>query len=726
MRLRSIRLKIAMLSGFCVLAATGALVLYGIIAANSTQAYVSEQVENLLDNKTRDNLQALASTQAGLIRSALDGAFDAARTIARSFEMVANDNDAAATPPSQRRAQLNAILLNVLKDNPALNGTYSAWEPNALDAQDTAFRNRREMGSDATGRFLPYWTRDAAQHVAIQPLVEYDSRDLHPNGVMKGGWYIGPQAGGGETILDPLPYVVQGKNVFLATMSVPIMIDGKFRGVAGADFNLAFVQQVAEKVKASIYRGKASVSIVSNMGLVVASSEHPDAVGQSFDRIDPSWEQDRSIVQAGQENVSVDTASNSIKAFAPIVVGRTKTPWSVMIEVPRTVAMAEATALAAALEHRNSSDGLLQVAVALIVAATGVGAMWVVAGGIARPISDSARFAEGIAAGKLDQDLVVDQTDETGALAGALRKMATDLKDAERERTELQAKAEADRRTILSRIATELETEIRAVVEGLGNTAGKLGDAATSMTATADQTSTQSSAASDASGDASANVQTIAAATEELSASIREISQQVVKSTSIATNAVESADQANVQVAGLTAAAEKIGQVVELISSIAGQTNLLALNATIEAARAGDAGKGFAVVASEVKNLATQTAKATEAIAAQVTDMQRVAGESANGISSIGKVIKEMRLITVGIASAVEEQNAATAEIARNIQRAAEGTHVVADNIQGVTQAASLTRGSATEVLTMSGTITTDMHHLRTTVDGFLAKIRSA
>jgi methyl-accepting chemotaxis protein len=543
---------------------------------------------------------------------------------------------------------------------------------------------------------------------------------------MKGAWYINPQNGNGESLLDPLPYVVQGKNVYLATMSVPIMIDNKFRGVAGADFDLSFVQHLAEKVKASIYHGNASVSIISHMGLVVASSEHPDAVGQPFASIDPTWKQYQSVVESGEDKVSDDKTSGSIKAFAPITIGRTATPWSVMVEVPRAVAMAEADSLAAALEHRNTRDSLLQVAVALIIAAAGVGAMWVVARGIARPIHDSARFAEGIAAGRLDQELVVDQVDETGILAGALRKMATDLKVAEKERGELQAKAEGDRRTILSGIANELESDVRAFVEGLHDTAGKLDSAATSMTTTADQTSTQSNAAATASDEASSNVQTIAAATEELSTSIREISQQVLKSTNIAGSAVESADQANVQVAGLTAAAQKIGQVVELISSIAGQTNLLALNATIEAARAGDAGKGFAVVASEVKNLATQTAKATEAIAEQVTDMQRVAAESATGISSIGNVIKEMRLITVGIASAVEEQNAATAEIARNIQRAAEGTHVVSNNIQGVTQAASLTRESASQVLAMSGTITTDMDRLRGTVDGFLLKIRSA
>ncbi|MDE1147815.1 MAG: methyl-accepting chemotaxis protein [Azospirillaceae bacterium] len=726
MRFRSIQTKIVLLSALCVLGATGALVGYGIVAAGNTKDYVGDQVSGLSDRKTQEALQTLASTQAGVIKSTLDGAFDSARDMARSFEVLANNQDKGATAPALRRAQFTAILLNVLKDNPRFNGTYSAWEPDALDGQDSAFRDRHDAGSDATGRFLPYWTRDAAGHIAIQPLVEYDSHALHPNGVMKGGWYIGPQGGGGESILDPLPYIVQGKSVYLATMSVPITIDGKFRGVAGADFDLSFVQKLAEQVKAKVYGGKASVTIISHKGLIVASSEHPDAIGQSYEKFDKSWQQDLALIQAGREQVTADAGTDSIKAFAPIALGRTKTPWSVLIDVPQAVAMAEAKALDAALDKRGGRDTLLQIGVALVIAAGGVAAMWLVGRGIAGPIRASARFAEDVAAGKVDHALKVDQVDETGTLAAALNKMAADLKQAEQERLNLQKKAEAERRATLAQIADELEANVRAVVESLSAAAGQMGNAASGMTATADQTSTQSMAVAAGSEEASANVQTVAAATEQLSASIREIAVQVTKSTSIATDAVRTADQANAQILGLTAAAEKIGDVVELISSIAGQTNMLALNATIEAARAGDAGKGFAVVASEVKNLASQTAKATEEIASQINGMQRVARESAASIKGVGEVIGHMQTITTGIASAVEEQNAATGEIARNVQQAASGTQNVTRNIQGVTQAASETRETATEVLEVSGTISTETKRLGSAVDSFLAKVRTA
>ncbi|MCH7943693.1 MAG: methyl-accepting chemotaxis protein, partial [Proteobacteria bacterium] len=177
---------------------------------------------------------------------------------------------------------------------------------------------------------------------------------------------------------------------------------------------------------------------------------------------------------------------------------------------------------------------------------------------------------------------------------------------------------------------------------------------------------------------------------------------------------------------GLAEGSQKIGKVVEMISDIASQTNLLALNATIEAARAGDAGKGFAVVASEVKSLATQTAKATEQIAAQITAIQGATDDSVSAIKGITENIVEMDEISTAIASAIEEQGAATGEISNNSQQAAAGTQEVSENIASVNQAATETGAAASQVLQSAGELSKQAELLRAEVDKFLTEVRAA
>jgi methyl-accepting chemotaxis protein len=224
---------------------------------------------------------------------------------------------------------------------------------------------------------------------------------------------------------------------------------------------------------------------------------------------------------------------------------------------------------------------------------------------------------------------------------------------------------------------------------------------------------------------ASANVQTVAAAAEELTSSIQEIGRQVHRSAEISGNAVNEADDAQEKVSSLAAMVGRIGEVVTLINDIAAQTNLLALNATIEAARAGEAGKGFAVVAGEVKNLANQTAKATDEIGQQIASVQQQTERVVHAISAIVGIITEVGEITSGIASAVEEQSAATQEIARSVEQAAAGTAEVSINVSGVQDAAGRSGAAADEVQGASHAMSEGAERLKSTIDTFLADIRA-
>ena len=319
--------------------------------------------------------------------------------------------------------------------------------------------------------------------------------------------------------------------------------------------------------------------------------------------------------------------------------------------------------------------------------------------------------------------------DEIGAMAKAVQVFKDNMIDAERlrgEQEEMKRQAEIDKKAALNSLADEFESTVKEIVETVSSAANELQATAQSMAGTADATSVRTTAVAAASEEASSNVQTVAAATEELSASVSEIGRQVDESSKIASGAVQEAERTNAQMLELSEAAQRIGDVVKLINDIASQTNLLALNATIEAARAGEAGKGFAVVASEVKNLATQTAKATEEISIKISEMQAVTDGSVQAIGAIGQTIARLNEIASTISRAVGEQLAATGEIANNVQQAATGTQEVTSNITEVTQAAGETGAAASQVLSAAGELARQSGALQSNVVDFIARVRAA
>jgi len=335
-----------------------------------------------------------------------------------------------------------------------------------------------------------------------------------------------------------------------------------------------------------------------------------------------------------------------------------------------------------------------------------------------------------LAAGDLSANVPgMNRDDEIGSMAGAVqifKNNAIEKVRLEEEQAEVRHRAEEEKRKSMLDLADRFERSVKEVVDGVGSAATEMQATSQQMSATAEETSRQSANVATASEQATANVQTVAATAEELSASIAEIGRQVVQSAKISQNAVDEADSTNETVQGLAEAAVKIGEVVNLINDIAGQTNLLALNATIEAARAGEAGKGFAVVAQEVKNLANQTAKATEEISAQISSIQDETKGAVGAIERIRSIIGEVNDIATTISSAVEEQGVSTREIARNVQQAAKGTQDVNQNIENVSRAAGETGSAAGQVLNASQDMSRQAESLRGEVDRFLSDIRAA
>ena len=371
---------------------------------------------------------------------------------------------------------------------------------------------------------------------------------------------------------------------------------------------------------------------------------------------------------------------------------------------------------------------MIVVAVVGIALAIGL-AVVVVRRFVTRPIVGMTGLMGRLAGGDLEIAVTgLGRQDEIGAMAKAVQVFKDNAQTARRLEGEQKAEQvrKEQRQQAVEGFIKRFDDSVTGSLRTLASSSTELQNTARSMTTTAEGASRQATAVATASEEASTNVQTVAAAAEELSSSIQEISRQVTESTRIAGQALDEATRTNEKVQALAEAAQKIGDVVKLIADIAGQTNLLALNATIEAARAGESGKGFAVVASEVKSLATQTARATEEIAAQIKAIQGATGDSVQAISGIGTTIGRINEIATTIASAVEEQGAATQEIARNVQQASAGTAEVSSNIAGVTQAATETGAAATQVLGASSELARQGETLRSEVNQFLVSIRAA
>jgi methyl-accepting chemotaxis protein len=349
---------------------------------------------------------------------------------------------------------------------------------------------------------------------------------------------------------------------------------------------------------------------------------------------------------------------------------------------------------------------------------------------ITRPIERLAGVMAGLAGG--DLDLAIPGTaarHEIGAMARTVevfKANALERRQMSADEALRKQRADAEKRQAILLVADSFEAAVAGVVQNVATGAERVDSAAQAVAGSARQTSQRAEAAATTSADASANVQNVAGAAEELSASIAEVANQVARVANTARDANELTHRTQETVRNLIESAHRIGDVIGVIGGIASQTNLLALNATIEAARAGEAGKGFAVVASEVKNLATQSARATEGISVQIATMQASTQQAVGAIGGIGSVVEQMDQIAAAIAAAVEQQRAATQEIARNVHQVATGTEALNGNIEGVSAAARASGDAANDALATARDLTTQSGALRLAVRSFLEKIRAA
>jgi methyl-accepting chemotaxis protein len=513
-----------------------------------------------------------------------------------------------------------------------------------------------------------------------------------------------------NTTGKPIVGVEPGRDSLGVFAMTPIMRDGKSVGVVdiGVSFGKPFVDNAKLRfgVDLAVYRfdGKAFSPLASTLG--DGSTATQEELKSAFDggtlRRDATLNGHPAALYLGQ-----------IKNYAgqPVAV----------IELVKDTTDYEA---AATSSQRTLILGTLAILAGAVLLAFLLGR------GLSRPLAAITAVMNRLSSGDIDVTIPGgERNDELGIMAVAVDMFRRNMIEARalRETQDVaKQQAEIEKRTLQRQMADRFETDVKSVVGAVAQATTDMQRVAGEITASVSGTSERAAAASNASGEASASVGTVATATEELASSVAEIGRQVTFSSGIADKAVAKAAQTTEMVGSLAAAAEKIGDVLKLIGAIASQTNLLALNATIEAARAGDAGRGFAVVASEVKELASQTAKATEDIAGQVEAIQSATADCVLAIGDISDTIREISGVATTIASAVEEQGSATREIARSVQQAAAGTSEVSRNVAGASQAADQSRALADNVMVASGELNQHTNALFKSVDTFLAGLRNA
>lgn len=664
---------------------------------------ISIAAKQASDETLRVSLNAAAElgrTHEKEVQLQLDNAMMVAKTLQKTFTSMRRTG-------VDNRAVYNAVLEDTMKAHPEIAGAWAGYEPNALDGRDSEYMGQKPH-NETTGRYVTYFYNFGK---GIQPYYLTSLDTLADDGT--GDYYRVPFETGQPFVVDPVMYDIDGVDILLPSFVYPLKDEqGKSIGVIGVDMS---VNDIASKFAKLTPMGTGTVSLISNKRKWVA---HPDKskIGQPLGKGDER--QTAALDKLANEDIVIEEFGTQHHLFLPVQIKDVNSPWFIAISIPTQTLTKTADAI-----MWNMIVVALVLVVVLVVSLQVTGKLI-----IRNPLNASVGMITQLQQGNYDVEITgTERADEVGEMNTALQTFRDNAKrmlQLEEEQKETLIRASKQRAEDRERMAQQLEVTLGQTISNITASAQKMKQDAGQMSDISRSSIDQAVMVAASAEESSSNANAVASATEELSASINEISAQVQLSSTTTQEAVAESGRANEMVRRLAVSAEKIGEVVSLINDIAAQTNLLALNATIEAARAGEAGKGFAVVATEVKNLANQTALATDEIAKQVSSIQDETRGTVQAIKSVSETVMNVNEIASTIAAAVEEQGAATSEISSNVQQAAAGAAEVTATISQVREGAEVSGGQAEQLQASVDEMDASIQVLGEEVRSFLEMIR--
>ncbi len=627
-----------------------------------TISFVTVRTRGIVEREALEKSREIAQRYGASSKNELDMALASARTLAVIFEGVIKDREAVD------RDALDEMMQQVLRSHTMISGIWCVFEPNMLDGRDADFAG--EGWHDASGIYYPYFYRENGT-IEAEVNDDYQTAD----------YYQLSRRSGHETVIEPYAEEETGDKL-MTSLCVPIKENGRTIGVVGVDIFLQTIHHMIADV--TIYE-TGYLSIISNQGIVVG---HPDEdkIGRSIFETDPWITPFRGAIARGDgfgtENYSETAGDDVTRICVPIHIGKTKTPWAVLINVPESNVNAAA--------HRVMYVTLMITGVSLLLL---LGVLFLITRSIVLPLAKGVNLAQIMAGGDLTGRLDIRRHDEIGDLAVALNEMTGSIGSVltgVRGGMDTLALASSDLSLVSREMAGHADESFKKS-DRVQRTAGEINSDIVSIAAAVAQ--------------ASSNLAMIAVASEEMGSTIDEIARNTEDVRGITGRAVVQAETASEHVTTLGKAAQEIGKVTGVITDISAQTNLLALNATIEAARAGDAGRGFAVVASEIKQLALETAQATRDIDNEISQIQETIAEAVREIGEIAQVNQGVSDIVTTISASVEEQSLTTREVAKNICEASEGMQEVNRKLANSSKAYETLSGDIARISAATGEV---------------------